>query len=163
MALTSTQKRSSIWEYFSVAEDAKFTICSVCSKQVPRGGDNTKSYTTSNIVHHLNQSIHTGENKKYEKLKAAKEKQSKDKQATKLGRGNEVKLKQTALAEVQKLRLPWDINEHHTKFIHFKITEIISLDCQPCSIVDDSSFKVCFRTKIKSQVEGTFAKLLFQV
>ena len=85
--LTSTQKRWSIWEYFSVAEDTKFTICSLHSKQVPHGGDNTKSYTTSNIVHHL-KSKHPEEHKKYEKLKAAKE----NKQTTKIGSGDEVKL-----------------------------------------------------------------------
>ena len=66
-----------------MAEDTKFAICSLCSKQVPRGGDNTKSYTTTNIVH-----LKSKHHKKYEELKATKEKQNKDKQATKLGSGN---------------------------------------------------------------------------
>ena len=70
MALTSTRKISSIWEYFSVAKHTKFAICSLCSKHVPHGGDNTKSYTTSNIVYHL-KSKHPEEHKKYEELKAA--------------------------------------------------------------------------------------------
>ena len=37
--VSSTQKRFSIWKYFSVAECTNFAICSLCSKQVPRGGD----------------------------------------------------------------------------------------------------------------------------
>ena len=123
-----------------MAEDTKFAICSLCSKQVPRGGDNTKSYTTSNIVHHL-KSKHPEEHKKYEELKATREKQNKDKQATKLGSGDESKLKQVTLAEAKELRLPWDINDHRAKFIHFKIAEMIALDCQPYSVVDDSGFK----------------------
>ena len=100
-----TRKRSSIWEYFSVTEDTKFTICSLCSKQVPRGGDNTKSYTTSNIVHHL-KSKYPEEHKKYEELKAAKEKQNKDKQTTKIDSGDKAKLKQVTLTEAKELRLP---------------------------------------------------------
>ena len=73
----STRKRSSIWEYFSAAEDTKFAICSLCSKKVLHGGDNNKSYTTNNIVHHL-KSKHPEEHKKYEELKAVKEKQNRD-------------------------------------------------------------------------------------
>ena len=142
MASMTTRKRSSIWEYFSVVQDTKFTIilCSLCSKQVPCGGDNTKSYTTSNIIHHL-KSKHPEEHKKYEDLKAAKEKQNRDKQTTKIGNCDELKLKQVMLTEAKELRLPWDINDHCAKFIHIKITEMIALDCQPYSVVDDGGFK----------------------
>ena len=79
MVSTSTRKWSSIWEHFSVVEDTKFAICSLCSKQVLHEGDNTKSYTSSNTVHHL-KSRHSEEHKKYEELKATKEKQNSHKQ-----------------------------------------------------------------------------------
>ena len=101
MASTSTRKWSSIWEHFSVAEDTKFAICLLCSKQVPHGGDNTKSYTTSNTVHHL-KSKHPEEHKKYEELKVAKEKQNSDKQTTKIHGGGEAKLKQVTLTKVKE-------------------------------------------------------------
>ena len=147
MASTSTRRRSSIWEFFSLAEDTKFAICSLCLKEVPRGGDNTKSYTTTNIVHHL-KSKHPEEYKKYEELKAIKEKESsrKDKQATKLANGDEAKLKQVTLAEVKDLLKPWDINDHCAKSIHVKVAEMIVLDCQLYSVVDDVGFKDLIRT-----------------
>ena len=55
--------------------------------------------------------------------------QSRDKQITKIGSGDEAKLKQVTLTEAKELRLPWDINDHCAKFIHIKITEMITLDC----------------------------------
>ena len=141
MASMTTQKRSSIWEYFSVVQDTKFAIRSLCSKQVLYGEDNTKWYTTSNIIHHL-KSKHPEEHKKYEELKAGKEKQNRDKQTTKIGNCDEVKLKQVMLTEARELRLPWDIiNDHCVKFIHITITKMIALDCQPYSVVDDGGFK----------------------
>ena len=45
------------------------------------------------------------------------------------------------LTEAKELRLPWNINDHHAKFIHIKIAEMIALDCQPYSVVDDGGFK----------------------
>jgi len=42
-----------IWEFFTVGEDTKFAICDECEAKVPRGGDSTKSFTTTNLVHHL--------------------------------------------------------------------------------------------------------------
>ena len=38
---------------FSVAEDTKFAKCKNCTELVTRGGDNTKSFNTTNLVHHL--------------------------------------------------------------------------------------------------------------
>ena len=61
-----------------VAGDTKFAICSLHLKQVQHEGDNTKSYTTSNIAHLL-KSKHPDKYKKYKELKATQEKQNKDK------------------------------------------------------------------------------------
>ena len=104
------------------------------------GGDNTKSYITSNIVHHL-KSKHPEEQKKYKELKATKEKQNRDKQSTQIGSADETKLKQVTLTEAIELQLPWDINDHRAKFIHIKIIKRITLNCQPYSVVDDGGFK----------------------
>ena len=48
----SRQKRSKVWEFFTEAEDSRLAICAICLKEIPRGGDNTKVYT-SNLVYHL--------------------------------------------------------------------------------------------------------------
>jgi len=124
-------------------------------KEVPCGGNNAKWYTTTHIIHHLKLK-HPEEHKKYEELKAAKEKDtsSKDKQATKLNTTDELKLKQVTLVEARDLLKPWDINDHRAKFIHIRIAEMIALDCRPYSIVDDVGFKTLIHTlpNPKSQV-----------
>ena len=50
---TGDRKTSVIWEYFTVAEDTKFAVCSECQANVPRGGATTTLFTTINLVHHL--------------------------------------------------------------------------------------------------------------
>ena len=52
------QKTSVIWEFFTVGEDTKFGIGDTCEAKVPRGGDTTKSFTTTNLVHHLTFYVH---------------------------------------------------------------------------------------------------------
>ena len=142
MASQSSRKRSSIWTFFTTAENTKFAKCSVCLKEVPRGGHSTKSYTTTNLVNHL-KSKHPEEYKNYEELKVTKEKEIniKDRQSY----GNETTLKQVTLPEARDLLKPWDINDHRAKSIHIKIAEMIALDCQPYSLVNDVGFKALVR------------------
>ena len=49
-------------------------------------------------------------------------------------------LKQVILAKAEDLHKVWDINDHRAKSIHTKINEMIALDCQPYSVVDDIGF-----------------------
>ena len=137
MMSQSSRKRSSIWTFFTTAENTKFSKCSVCLKVV-HGGHSTKSYTATNLVNHL-KSKHPEEYKSYEELKVTKEKEinSKDRQSN----GNEAKLKQITLPEARDLLKPWDINDHCAKSIHIKIAEMIALDCQPYSLVNNVVFK----------------------
>ena len=65
------KKRSVIWEFFSVSEDTKYAICGTCQLKVSRGGGNTKSYTTTNLVSHLTK--HPDVNKQYVERKFAQE------------------------------------------------------------------------------------------
>jgi len=72
MATNSSRKTFIIWEFFTVGEGTKFTIFDECEAKVPRGVDSTKSFTTTNLVHHLtteHQEIHV----KYVERKANKE------------------------------------------------------------------------------------------
>ena len=134
----ASRKRSSIWSFFKIAENTTFATCEVCLKEVPRGGRSTKSYTTTNLVDNL-KSKHPEEYKAYQELKVSKEKEINhyDRQSN----GNEAKLKQVTLPEARVLLKPWDINDHRAKAIHLKIAEMIAIDCQPYSLVDDIGFK----------------------
>ena len=37
----------------SIGEDTQFAVYDACEAKVPRGGNTTKSFTTTNLVHHL--------------------------------------------------------------------------------------------------------------
>ena len=36
-----------------VGEDTKFALCKICEQSVPCSGRTTKTYNTTNLVHHL--------------------------------------------------------------------------------------------------------------
>ena len=97
------RKRSKVWDFFSEAEDSRFAICAVCSKEILRGGDNTKTYTMTNLIHHL-KSKHTEEYRRYEELRS-------DEQQGLSTKGKGAQLRQLTLAEVEELHKPWDIND----------------------------------------------------
>ena len=43
--MASTSKKSStIWSFFSVAEDTKYAVCNSCKQKVSRGGVTTNDY-----------------------------------------------------------------------------------------------------------------------
>ena len=140
---TSERKISVIWKFFSVAEDSKFAVCGKCQVCVARGGTTTKSFTTSNLVQHL-QTNHPEVYKEYSEKKANQEpKQLKETRKRSLHR-------QLSLTETQELTKVWDINDHKAQRVHRKIgemiLEMIAVDCQPLSVVEDVGFKQVLRT-----------------
>jgi len=56
--------------YFMIKPDAHFVECNTCKAEVSRGGKNSKTFNTTNIVNHL-KAKHADEYKKYETEKAA--------------------------------------------------------------------------------------------
>ena len=50
------------------------------------------------------------------------------------------RLRQVSLQETAELRKVWDINDSRAKRIHTKVREMIAIDCQPISIVDNEGF-----------------------
>jgi len=132
--LSSSRKTSVIWEFFTVEEDSRFAICDECETKVPRGGATTKSYTTTNLVNHLLKK-HPEIHSKYLERKAEKEpKQPMETKKRTLQR-------QLSLSEVQDRSKPWDINDQRAQRVHRKIGEMLAIDCQPISMVEDVGFR----------------------
>ena len=75
-----------IWEFFSVAEESRFAKCKKCNIEVPHGGQSTKTFTPTNLVHHLKTKPgHEEEYERYNKLKTEeKKKQSSTTDGTQL-------------------------------------------------------------------------------
>ena len=68
--MTARWKKSPIWEFFVVAEDTKMAICKACKVEVSCGGQSTKLFTTTNLVHHL-MTKQAEDYSKYNELKEA--------------------------------------------------------------------------------------------
>jgi len=65
--MVSGRRKSEMWSYFTVKEDAHYAECNKCKEQISRGGRNTKTFNKTNLVQHLRK--HKDEFKKYEKEK----------------------------------------------------------------------------------------------
>ena len=46
-----------------------------------------------------------------------------------------------SVMEVQELSKPWDIYDARSQCMHTGINEMLSVDCQPLSMVEDLGFK----------------------
>ena len=133
--MATGRKKSPIWEFFTVAEDSRLAKCKVCETEVPRGGQSTKSFTTTNLIHHL-KTKHNEEYARYNRLKANSDEKQKE---SSISEG--MRLRQVSLQEAAELRKLWDINDSRAKKIHTKVGEMIAIDCQPVSVVDHEGFR----------------------
>ena len=132
---TGERKMSAIWEYFTVAEDTKFAVCGECQT---RGGTTTKSFTTTNLVHHLSVK-HPEIHANYLERKVNQEpRQLKDTRKRSVHR-------QLSLTETQELTKVWDINDHWAQRVHRKIGVMVAIDSQPLSVVEDVGFRQVLR------------------
>ena len=112
--------------------ELKYAICQVCRTSVSHG---EKMFNTSNLVYHL-KSKHKEEYPQYEERKGTPG----DK--PKVTAFSTYSCKQLSLEESSDLVRIWDINDPHAKRIHQRIVEMIAIDCQPFSIVEDIPFQV---------------------
>jgi len=127
------RKRSEIWSYFSVSvTDEKKAVCHECQENVARGGDKTNSFNTSNLRKHLRirhpdklRELEEGEKEASKKKIAAKE-QTSSSQAT--------------LEECLEWSRPYPIDHPVAQKITRFISEMMALDCQPFSVVEDKGF-----------------------
>jgi len=129
------KKLSPIWDYFTLAEDERFAMCTKCEQKISRGGKDTKMYGTTNLTVHL-RAKHTESHAELEKkvkeqkeLKEAKEKMPRCESH-----------RQLSLMENGDRVWPWWINDERAQRIHRYVGLMIAVDCQPFSTVDDEGF-----------------------
>ena len=125
-SMSTGRKKSEIWSYFIVTEDAHYAECKKCKVKISRGDRNTKTFNTTNLVQHLRK--HSEEFKKFEKEKAD-------------NASNQAKTpQQLSLPETEDRVKPWNINDPRAQRITRRLVEMIALDSQPFSVVEDSGF-----------------------
>jgi len=111
---------------------------------ISRGGKNAKTFNTSNLVQHL-KSKHQDDYKEFEKHKALKADQ-----ADQANEPCKVMKRQLSLEESGELVRLWDISDSSAQRVHRRIGEMIAIDCQPFSVVEDVGF-----TRLLTHAVGT--------
>jgi hypothetical protein len=141
------KSRSWVWKYFTIfPEDASIAICSICKMNISRGSKEkqSKSFNTTNMMCHINtkhREIVSKESKlnEEENKRKAKNQQNVIKKI-KSTEASCSKHSQQTLFETLERKKPWDINDHRSKLITKYIAEMIAVDVQPFSIVEDIGF-----------------------
>ena len=132
--------KSPVWEYFNVAEDNKFAECNECADMVSRGGRSARNFNTTNLVNHL-KSKHQSIYREFLELKNKKDKERQESRNVRVQQGGFTGLRQLSLQSTKLLNKQWDINDTRAKAVHQRLGEMIALDYQPMSIVEDMGFR----------------------
>ena len=127
---------------FSLAEDTKYAVCKKCDQLVSWGGGTTKCYNTTNLISHL-KSNHSDEYVKFTELKSKKDTDQETARRDRASSGGICALHQLTLHGSKQRVHQWDINDSRATSLHKKLGEMIALDCQSISIVEDIGFN-CF-------------------
>lgn len=126
---------SVVWDFFKVSEEnSSLAICNKCNGEIPRGGKNTSSYNTSNLISHLkHRHRYDGVLKAYEDAQVVKL-AANPKPAAKQPGGN------VSINEAFEKTKKWNKNDPRAQAISNLIMEMMALDNQPFSIVKDVGF-----------------------
>lgn len=130
---------SFVWEFFQVSSvDETHAICVLCNSKIKRGGT-PKTYSTSPLHKHLSA-------KHFVAYTAAKRKSSEQAGSSSSSPSapapKQVKLaamKQASMDNFKPIKV-WNINDAGATKIHTKIMNMIAMDNQPFSVVNDQGF-----------------------
>ena len=131
----ATAKKSVVWNYFKVCENNKYAACNHCKEQVSRGGRSSKTYNTSNLKAHLKK-----HDELYREFLEKEQETTRQEQPKETGATSSGATKQISIGECIQRTQVWDINDPKSQAVHQKIVEMMALDFQPLSIVDDKGF-----------------------
>jgi len=139
--MAAVKKRSRIWDYFMIdQEEEKLAVCNECKERVSRGGASVKNYNTTNLRNHLRRfhqklfdELLTKESDDAEKKEEENESQGKK-------RRKQGEARQLTLTALKQQKEPWNYDNPEHKRVTERIAEMIALDSQPFSIVEDTGF-----------------------
>lgn len=121
------RKRSAIWAFYSVSpNNSAKAVCHTCKELVCRGGNSPRSFNTTNLRKHLE--AHPA---KFKEFSSMEEESSKEKL-----KGQ----RQITLAALLDRQKPYSIDHPRAKVLSHRIAEIMAVDLQPFSIVNDPGF-----------------------
>ena len=130
-----------------IAEDVKYAKCNTCDELVTRGEASAKAFNNTNLVNHL-KSKHHEKFEKFEEIRKNKETQCQVAKSERIQRkSNQLEgLHQLTLQATKQRTSVWGINEPSALCIHKKIGEVIAVDNQLFSLVEDIGFTCLLHT-----------------
>lgn len=152
LATGTGHQRSIVWKFFELSKnDEAKVVCKLCEVSLSRGGKEGKTFNTTNLRKHLHSKqlekeelLVSEENKRLEQKRKLHESQP-DKRHKSPGSCSSSDT-QITLEQTVELKKIWDINTAQSQIIHYAIGEMIAVDCQPYSIVEDVGFSRLMKT-----------------
>ena len=131
------ERRNLSYGFFAVhKEDKSKAICLTCNEKVSRGGSNPKNFNTTNLCKHLQG--HSDEYKKFCEKEVTKQEET-GAANTQLASA-QASLKQIILQGLAERRKPFPPDHPRAKELTYRVAEMIAIDLQPFSVVEDVSF-----------------------
>ena len=135
----ATSRKSCIWNFYSIcATDESKAICATCKERISRGGKSAKTYTTTNLKKHLH-SRHQTQFKEFEQQEEAKAASEEASKQSGSGQGRASR-RQVSLDLLVAKHQPFGFDHPKSREINRLVGELIAVDNQPFSIVDDIGF-----------------------
>ncbi|XP_021705680.1 zinc finger BED domain-containing protein 4-like [Aedes aegypti] len=119
-------KRSAIWEFFVEIDGGRRAKCVDCNAMISRGGTG-KAATNSSMINHL-------------KKHSASHRIHREKEAERKVSKSATESSQPTIQECFADSQMWDLNSSKAKEVTNSIAEMIILDHQPVSMVEDTGF-----------------------
>lgn len=146
----SSRKRSRIWAFYDEIEDDKTKVkCTLCNCLISRSGVGRKASTTA-MLNHV-KIKHTEESKDLENETLREISQNREPAAsTSSSQSNATKIQQTLF---ESFTTKWDTTDSRAKEIHKAVAEMIAVDNQPISMLENNGFQRLIHTlKPKYQI-----------
>ncbi|GBP87242.1 Zinc finger BED domain-containing protein 4 [Eumeta japonica] len=136
----TSRKRSRIWAVYDEIVEGKAKVkCTLCNSLISRSGVGRKASTTA-MLNHV-KIKHTEEFKNLEKETLRELSQNREPVAsTSSSQSNAMKIQQT-LFESFTSTTKWDTTDLRAKEIHKVVAEMIALDNQPISMLENNGFQ----------------------
>lgn len=123
---------SAVWAFFTVSkEDTRKAVCNTCKVEVMRGGCRVKSFNTTNLICHL-KNRHPDLHKQLQEKNAANISQQAKTKASAAG---------STIQQVLDKTKKFAKDSAKARSITDKVMEMIALDDQPFSVVEDRGFR----------------------
>ena len=139
LASLNMGRTSNVWLHYHISpSDERIAVCKHCNANVSRGGNNARSYSTSNLAKHLL----TKHRDEYLKAVPSDTEMSKSENAvcsSDVASGSVTAKQPTLIGFMEKKKI-FDINDKRALAITELIGRMIVIDLQPFSIVEDQGF-----------------------